>query len=196
MGNIFLKPNSPKLRAASLEISEKDLFSSQTRKIIEKMLKIAHGRQADNKKPVMVGLAASQIGIMKRIILVDIGADGKGLVGDLRIYINPKIIWTSKKEVEWYEGCFSTGKICGIVSRPATIKVKAFTPDGELIEEKYKGYIARIFQHEIDHLNGVLFMDHIANPDHLHIVEKDEFPLYRNKQAWKNWPKKYLDKVV
>lgn len=147
----------------------------------------------------MVGLAAPQIGISKRIILVDVKADGKGKVGDLRVYINPEIIWKSKREGEWYEGCFSIKNICGIVSRPTSIKIQAFVLQpgrlqAKFIQEKHKGYVARIFQHEIDHLNGVLFIDHIKEPDKLHRVEDHEFPLYRNKQAWRNWPRKYEGK--
>ncbi|MCR4305596.1 MAG: peptide deformylase, partial [Candidatus Daviesbacteria bacterium] len=74
------------------------------------------------------------------------------------------------------------------------IKIQAlrFTPQGCNREfKKYSGYVARIFQHEIDHLDGKLFLDHIKNPDHLHWVEKKEFPLYRDREAWRNWPKKY-----
>lgn len=165
------------------------------------MLEIAYGEQKDQKKPVMVGLAAPQIGILKRIILVDILTDGKGplrrsesearKVGKLRVYINPEITWASKQKGEWYEGCYSTGRVCGIVSRPISIKIHSYGTDGRLVNEKHKGYIARIFQHEIDHLNGKVFINHISDPDKLHWVKKSEFPLYRNKQAWRNWPKKY-----
>ena len=186
--SMFLKPNDPRLRKISKEISPDQINSPQIKKISELMLKIIGGEQKKHRKGV--GLAAPQIGIFKRIILVDVKADGKGKVGDLRVYINPEIIWTSKREGEWYEGCYSTGRICGIVSRPTSIKIRAFTLQGEALEAKYTGYVARIFQHEIDHLNGKLFIDHIKNPDHLHWVEEKEFPLYRNKQAWRNWPKK------
>ncbi|MBI2019125.1 peptide deformylase [Candidatus Daviesbacteria bacterium] len=186
----FLKPNDPRLR----EIAQKaDPNSEDTQKIIKAMLKIAHGEQKGKKKPIMVGLATPQIGISKRIILVDVKADGKGKVGDPRIYINPEITWQSKRKGEWYEGCYSTGKICGIVSRPVSIRLQAFTmtPQGWKPKvERWTGYTARIFQHEIDHLNGKVFISHITNPDHLHIVEEKEFPLYRNKEAWRNWPKK------
>lgn len=184
----FLKPNDPALRKIAPEIPPDQISSSDTKNAVKIMLKVAYGKQKDGSKPIMVGLAAPQIGISKRIILVDITADGKGKVGDLRIFINPKIIWKSKAKGEWYEGCYSTGRICGIVSRPVTIKIQAInlkTP------EKWTGYIARIFQHEIDHLDGKLFMDHIKNPDHLHWVEEKEFSLYRNQQAWRHWPKKY-----
>ncbi len=210
MRNLFLKPNNLLLKKRSSKIPAQEILSNQTKKIIEKMLKIAHGEQKNSKKPIMVGLAAPQIGISKRIILVDTKANGRGKVGDLRIYVNPEIIWSSKTKAKWYEGCYSTGKICGIVSRPKAIKIRAIVlkslgrlakqpPRLTSIEEKWTGYIARIFQHEIDHLNGILFYDHIKNPDHLHEVEKDEFPLYRdgqvlssgNKMAWKTWPKKH-----
>lgn len=197
----FLKPNDPGLKKISQEIPAAQLNSPEIKRIAEVMLKIIQREQKKHKKGA--GLAAPQIGILKRIILVDVKANGKGEVGDLRIYINPEITWASKKAEEWYEGCFSTGNICGIVSRPTSIKIRALSLHtgcvrsdplrvwkAEKIEEKWTGYIARIFQHEIDHLDGKLFMDHIKDPDKLHWVEEHEFPLYRNKQAWRNWPKK------
>lgn len=184
MTNTFLKPSDPLLRKAAQEIPEDKILSLETQNIIKKILKIAFGEQKDAKKPVLVGLAAPQIGISKRIILVDVKSDGKGKVGDLRVYINPQIVWTSKIKGEWYEGCYSIPEICGIVSRPVSIKLNS--------GEKFNGYVARIFQHEIDHLDGKFFVDLISNPNDLHHVRPEEFPLYRNKKAWKNWPKKYL----
>ncbi len=204
----FLKLNDPRLRKIAKEIPQNQLNSADIKNVITTMLKVAYGEQKDNNKPIMVGLAAPQIGISKRIILVDVKADGKGKVGDLQVYINPKIVWQSKGKGEWYEGCYSTGRICGIVSRPTSIKIQAFTItphtwanrprrcQAKLMEEKWTGYVARIFQHEIDHLNGKLFMDHIKNPDNLHWVEENEFPLYRNKQAWRQWPKKYKNPLL
>lgn len=180
-----------KLRKVAEEIPISKISSSQVKEIINEMLKIAYGEQKDSKKPIMVGLAAPQIGISKRIILVDVSANGKGRVGNLKIYINPEIIWQSKRKGEWYEGCYSISEVCGIVQRPSSIKIKALTPNGEIIKEKHTGYVARIFQHEIDHLDGKFFVDLITNPNHLHKVKKDEFPLYRDKEAWRNWPKKH-----
>lgn len=203
----FVKPNNTILSKVANKIPLEEINSDNTKKIIGEMLKTAYGEQKDITKPVLVGLAAPQIGFSKRIILIDTKADGKGGVGNLKVYINPEIIWKSKEEGEWYEGCFSTGNVCGIVSRPNSIKTKSFvlTPQGwtfELVIERHAGYTARIFQHEIDHLNGIRFPDLIKDPDKLHWVEKDEFPLYRqslkfspgsnyrDKQAWKNWAKK------
>lgn len=199
----FLTPHDPILTKVAKKISKNQINLSEVRKIVEAMLKVAQGEQKNKKRPVMVGLAAPQIGISKRIILVDVKANGKGKVGDLRVYINPQITWTSKQKEEWYEGCYSTSRVCGIVKRSNSIKVRGYTLkslgvlsntpprwDLVLVEEKYTGYLARIFQHEIDHLNGKVFVDLIKDPDKLHWVKKSEFPLYRNKQAWRNWPKK------
>src|SRR3972149_8998258 len=126
----FAYPKDPILIKVAEKIPVKEVTSLKTKNIIKKMLKFAYPEQSDRKKPILVGLAAPQVKISKRIILVDVVADGHGKVGDLRIYINPMIIWKSIKETEWYEGCYSTNRVCGIVSRPAKIKINAYTPEG------------------------------------------------------------------
>ncbi|HZS42765.1 MAG TPA: peptide deformylase [Candidatus Paceibacterota bacterium] len=187
----FLSPDNPILTKAAEEISPTEILSLEVQRDIEEMLKIAYGEQQEKDKPLLVGLAAPQIGISKRIILVDVTADGKGEVkSDLRVYINPEIVSFSEEKEEWYEGCFSTSRVCGIVSRPSRITVEAMTREGKPIKEDHSGYIARVFQHEIDHLNGIEFTTHISDVSNLHWVERDEFPEYRNKQGWRNWPKK------
>ncbi len=186
----FVRPNDPVLIKIAEAIDPLKISSQVTRDSIEEMLNVAYGEQVDRSRPLLVGLAAPQIGIPKRIILVDVAARGRGEVGDLRVYINPKIIWASEGQNEWYEGCFSTDRVCGIVSRPTKIKIKAFTREGQPVEEEHEGYTARIFQHEIDHLNGIEFVIHVSDDDKLHWVEKDEFPEYRNNEGWRNWPKK------
>ncbi len=186
----FVKPNDPILNLIAVPVSIKDIQSDEIQNSINEMFYVAFGEQKDAGKPLLVGLAAPQIGISKRMILVDAIADGKGKVGDLRLYINPEIIWFSKEKEDWYEGCFSTDRVCGIVSRPDKIKIRAYTKEGQMVEEEYSGYTARIFQHEIDHLNGNEFTTHITDDNNLHWVEKDEFPKYRNDQGWRNWPNK------
>jgi peptide deformylase len=190
----FLAPDNPLLSKKSAEVSLVDMSSPETARDIETMLNVAYGEQVERTKPTLVGLAAPQIGISRRIILVDVAADGKGKLGDLRLYINPEIVARSSEENEWYEGCFSTSRVCGIVSRPTDITVRAYAHDskGEWkpVEEKYSGYTARIFQHEIDHLDGKEFVTHISDDSKLHWVEKEEFPAYRDAGAWRNWPNK------
>ena len=122
--------------------------------------------------------------------MVDIGADGRGKVSDLKVYINPKIVWKSKTKEEWYEGCFSTDRVCGVVSRPKSVRIEAYTREGKKITEKHTGYVARIFQHEVDHLNGFEFVTHIKDDENLHWVEDTEFPEYRDEGAWRTWKTK------
>jgi peptide deformylase len=186
----FLKPNDKMLVRVAEEIKISEIDSEETKKFIDEMMLVAFGEQGEKNKPLLVGLAAPQIGISKRIILVDVAADGKGQVGDLRLYINPEIVWNSEEVNEWYEGCFSTDRVCGIVSRPTNIKIRAYNQKGEMVEEEYSGYIARIFQHEIDHLNGKEFVTHITDDSNLHWVEDGEFPEYRNNEGWRHWEHK------
>lgn len=186
----FAYPDDPILNQIAAEIPLGEIKSADTQELIEKILAFAYPEQKDRQKPVLVGLAAPQIKISKRIILVDVKADGHGVVGDLRIYINPEIIQVSPESEEWYEGCFSTDRVCGIVSRPKSVRIRAFTRDGKQIEENHSGYVARIFQHEIDHLNGREFVTHITDDKNLHWVEDNQFPEYRDKEAWRNWPHK------
>lgn len=188
MQEAFVKPSDPILVKTAEAIPPSEI-TSQTTTAIERMLTIAYGEQENRQKPVLVGLAAPQIGISKRIILVDVAADGRGNVGDLRVYLNPEIVWKSDEEEEWYEGCYSTDRVCGIVSRPKTVKIRAYTQDGSLVEEEHSEYTARIFQHEIDHLDGKEFVSHITDNSKLHWVEEDEFPKYRNNEGWRIWTK-------
>jgi peptide deformylase len=184
----FLKPDDPLLVRVSGQVKPEDFGSDRLKRDIDDMFMVARGEQGEKK--TLVGLAAPQIGISKRLILVDIVADGKGQKGDLRLFINPEIVSCSEEEAEWYEGCFSTGCVCGIVSRSNKVKVKFQDEKGVAHEQEFDGYTARIFQHEIDHLNGKEFVTHITDDSKLHWVEPNEFPVYRDNGAWRNWGKK------
>lgn len=186
----FVAPNDPILSKIAEKIEENEIGSASFDKTIDDLLSTAYGQQKDRKKPVLVGLAAPQVGISKRIILVDTGADGHGGVSNLQVFINPEIVFFSNEKEEWYEGCYSTDRVCGIVKRPIKIKLHALNLNGKSIEQEYTGYTARIFQHEIDHLNGKEFITHITDDSNLHWVEEDEFPKYRDNEAWRNWDKK------
>ncbi len=183
----FVTPSDPILREASAEVAADSIASDEVQYIIEHMYNIAYGNREDRSKSILVGLAAPQIGISQRIILVDIAADGKGHVADLKAYINPQITWESEEADTWYEGCYSTSRVCGIVTRPKEIEVTAYKRDGKLVTERHQGYVARIFQHEIDHLNGMVFVDRIPNDDDLHWVEDNEMGQYRNEEKWRTW---------
>lgn len=155
----------------------------------DQMLVFGRGEQDDLNKSVLVGLAAPQVGKNIRVILVDVKADGKGHVSDLRLYINPEITEKSDEVDEWYEGCYSTGQVKGIVKRPSQIVIHALDRQGNKLIEPHNGYAARIFQHEIDHLDGIRFPERMhGQKNFVHIVKEDEMALYRGKSAWLTWP--------
>lgn len=103
-----------------------------------------------------IGIAAPQVGMTKRAIVIskDYAAGERHLV-----LINPRITALSKRTASMEEGCLSVPGVVGMVERPVKARVKASFPDGSTADIKAKGMLARILQHEIDHLDGVLFID-------------------------------------
>ncbi|MEE8564439.1 MAG: peptide deformylase [Atribacterota bacterium] len=118
-----------------------------------------------------VGLAALQVGVPKRIILVDGEEDG------LIVLINPVII-KSEGEVVAEEGCLSVPDIYSQVKRSSKVTIKALNENGDPIEITEEGLIARALQHEIDHLDGILFVDRIGRMERQILLNK----LKKNKQ--------------
>lgn len=185
----FVDCHDPILNARCRLLTEEGLKDPAMQQLFDGMFAFARGEQSDQQKHVLVGLAAPQIGKGIRVILVDTKADGKGGVSELRLYINPEILELSQETEEWYEGCFSTGNIKGIVKRPRHVTIRAIDRNGCEIYEAHSGYVARIFQHEIDHLDGIRFTERVPSQDRLHIVRADEMYAYRNQQGWKDWKK-------
>ena len=105
-----------------------------------------------------VGLAANQVGVLKRIIVVDVTDDQTGLLK----LVNPEIAWTSETLADHEEGCLSLKGLYEHVKRPDEVIVKAQSVTGEPIEIKAEGLLAVCLQHEIDHLNGIVFIDHLS----------------------------------
>lgn len=102
-----------------------------------------------------VGLAASQVGILKRIIVIKFENNSK-------VFINPEILKKSKEKEIMEEGCLSFPNLFLKIKRPKEIEIRALNLSGQEIKIKLEGLIARIFQHEIDHLNGILFINHLS----------------------------------
>lgn len=126
------------------------------------------------------GLAAPQIGYNKRIIIlaVEENEDLKKFRADFSdtlpksIWINPSYKPLSSKKVSDWEACFSVHNLVGRVPRFAEIAYEAWTPQGKKIEGKATGYLARLIQHEIDHLDGILFIDHVVEEE---LLTREEF---------------------
>ncbi len=192
--SLFLAATDPLLNEKSCEVCPCEIASDETQGIINTMFEIAFGESKDRSRAILVGLAAPQIGIQKRIILVDLAATGVFTKNSgppppmIKEFINPEILWKSDEMNLWREGCFSTGRICGIVPRSSKVLIRAYDRSGEIFTQEYEGYVARIFQHEIDHLDGIRFPDRMTDDLALHWVEENEIPEYRIH--WADWPKK------
>ena len=107
-----------------------------------------------------IGLAAVQIGVPKRIIVMDISKEED--VQEPRHFVNPEILWASEETVPYEEGCLSVPEIFDQVERPAKVRLRYLNYQGETIEEEAEGIYAVCIQHEMDHLEGVLFIDHLS----------------------------------
>lgn len=104
-----------------------------------------------------VGIAAPQVGVSKRIIVVSPNA----VRGEERVFIDPEIIYASKEEELGTEGCLSVPGISGEIRRSVSIRVKALDVKGKSFTEELSGFPARVAQHEVDHLNGILLIDRL-----------------------------------
>ena len=107
-----------------------------------------------------IGLAAVQIGVPKRVIVMDLAK--KDEPPQPRHFVNPEILWASEETQPYEEGCLSVPDIYDEVERPARVKLKYRNYKGEEIEEDAEGLFAVCIQHEMDHLEGVLFLDHLS----------------------------------
>src|SRR5580698_4032679 len=107
-----------------------------------------------------VGLAAIQIGVAKRVLVMDLAK--KGGEKEPKIYFNPKILWTSEETAICEEGCLSVPDIWEEVERPAQIRAEYLDIDGKTVSLEAEGLLATCLQPEMDHLEGVLFVDHIS----------------------------------
>lgn len=117
-----------------------------------------------------IGLAAVQIGLLKRMLVVDVAREGEPK--DPICMINPKIVWSSDDLAEYEEGCLSIPDTYDLVSRPAEVKVQYLDRDGAACERHCEGLLATCVQHEIDHLDGVLFIDHLSRLKRDRIIKK------------------------
>jgi peptide deformylase len=144
-------------------------ITAEHRKLIEDMIETM--REAPG-----VGLAAPQVAVGERLIVVE-WADEPENEDDppkkkrLFVVINPEIVWASEETVQGTEGCLSVPGWVGDVMRHEAVTVRGLNRNGEKIKIEAEGWLARIFQHEIDHLDGVLYIDRLVSKDTLRRVE-------------------------
>jgi peptide deformylase len=139
------------------------MISSETRRLIEDMVDTMRAAPG-------VGLAATQVGVSQRVIVVEYADEPDESPPEgapppkpvLYALINPEITRSSRKKVSGIEACLSVPGFAGEVERSEEVVVKGFNAKGSPVRIRAKGWLARIFQHEVDHINGILFVDRAA----------------------------------
>jgi peptide deformylase len=146
----ILTAPDPRLKAVSENVARVD---DEARKLIDDMIESMYA--ADG-----IGLAAIQVGVARRVIVMDLDQkDGKR---NPRIFVNPEILWASEDMATFEEGCLSVPEIWEDVERPARIRAEYLDRDGALQSLEAEGLLATCLQHEMDHLEGVLFIDRLS----------------------------------
>ncbi|MFN4288127.1 MAG: peptide deformylase [Brevundimonas sp.] len=147
--------------------------TDETRALMDDMLETMYDAPG-------IGLAAIQIGVMQRVVVMDLGereaSEGDGSeregpgsdaapaepVREPRYFVNPEITWASEETAPYEEGCLSIPEYFDTVERPARVRLRYLDYHGNAVEEEADGLYAVCIQHEIDHLNGKLFIDHLS----------------------------------
>ncbi|MBR6134844.1 peptide deformylase [Candidatus Saccharibacteria bacterium] len=154
----------PRLRQKSTKVKAGD---PEVKKIAEEMIQSCIDWENEHEFELSAAMAAPQLGYNKRIIVVREDMNNKDNATFIPL-LNPEVIKTEGKIVKDYEGCLSVPTIYGKVPRPTKARIKAQLETGEEVRIKASDFLARTLLHEIDHLNGILFIDHIKD-------EKDAF---------------------
>ncbi len=156
----IIKLPDKRLRLVSERVKHVDVG---IRKLVDDMFETMY-------KAPGIGLAAIQIGIAKRVITMDLSKKEDN--HEPHVFINPEIIWTSDETAKYEEGCLSIPDYYEEVERPSQVKVKYLDRDGKTRELDAKGLLATCLQHEIDHINGILFIDHLSKLKRDRVIKK------------------------
>jgi peptide deformylase len=141
----------PILRTPAESVSA---FDEEIQTLAQDMLDTMYGASG-------IGLAGPQVGVSKRVIVLDLGESDEEGYGAVAL-VNPRVVESSRKKDRAPEGCLSIPGLEDVVERPASVKVEAYTPQGEAVTIEADGLFSRALQHEIDHLDGILFVDRLT----------------------------------
>lgn len=171
----ILKMGNPRLREKALPFKNEEILSSETKILIQDMfdtMKNANG----------LGLAATQIGVLKQVAIIELSQDNPRykLSSDSQTYIlfNPTIKIINENTQGFWEGCLSVPGMRGFVERPSKITVNYTDQFAKQHSIELEGFLATVFQHELDHLKGILYIDKIIDTKKLCFIE--EFEKYWN----------------
>src|SRR6201985_1901786 len=157
--DILVVPD-PTLKKVSARV---DVVDDELRALMDDMLETMYAAPG-------IGLAAVQVGVPKRVIVMDLAREDEE--AQPRYFVNPEILWSSEEPPPYEEGCLSVPEIYDEVERPARVKLRYQNYQGETVEEDAEGLFAVCIQHEMDHLEGVLFIDHLSRLKREQAVKK------------------------
>ena len=150
----------PKLRLVSRKIERVD---ASLQNLMDDMVETMHDAPG-------VGLAAIQVAEPIRLLVVDVAR--KEEAPNPQVFLNPELLWSSEERSTYEEGCLSIPEYYAEVERPASVRVRYLDRNGEAKEVVAEGLLATVLQHEIDHLDGVLFIDHISKLKRDRVIKK------------------------
>lgn len=166
----------PTLRVKAKDVSSKELKNKKTQHFIDELISTCIEKKG-------MGIAATQVNVRKNIFIIaskpNVRYPEAPNMKPTAI-INPKIISTSEEFVKGWEGCLSLPGIRGLVPRYTEIKVSYMDRNGKSYTKKFKDFVARIFQHEHDHLNGIMFIDRVMSPKEF-ISEEEYLKMFTKK---------------
>jgi peptide deformylase len=169
----IIRLGHPTLRRQARPLAPEEIGSDEFHRLVADMIDTLHDYGG-------IGLAAPQVNEGIRLAIVELPG-GPSRYGDLpavplTVFVNPEIEVLSSHSAGYWEGCLSVPGLRGFVERPQHIRVKAVGLAGEPIEMELEGFAATVFQHEFDHLDGVLYVDRLVDPSKL--VFEDEYERY------------------
>src|SRR5271157_3083060 len=156
---IIILPD-PKLRLVSKTIAR---FDTALKTLMDDMIETMHEAPG-------VGLAAIQIAEPVRLVVVDVAR--KEEPPNPQVFLNPEVVWSSDERSTYEEGCLSIPEYYAEVERPASVRARYLDREGETREILAEGLLATVLQHEIDHLDGILFIDHISKLKRDRVIKK------------------------
>ena len=166
--DIITLPN-PNLRQKSSRVH---VITDDTRTLIANMTSAALDWEDSRPHEISAALAAVQVDSLQRVVIIRSEFEDKA-TRDFTILINPEVVKFEGELIADYEGCLSVSHVYGKVPRYSKVRVKALDEDGHEVRIKADGFLARVLQHEIDHTNGIVFIDHLRDiPDAFYTLDE------------------------
>lgn len=162
----ILEVPDPRLKTVSTPVEK---FDDELKQLVDDMFATMYAAPG-------IGLAAIQVGVPKRLLVIDLQEEDEAgeAVLNPRIFVNPEILDPSQDQSIYNEGCLSVPDQYAEVERPATIRARWQDLDGKVHEEAMEGMMATCLQHEMDHLEGILFIDHLSRLKRQMVLKKIE----------------------